>query len=140
MLVDLYKCHHTLGTYLNPPLRPFEIIILMTIFANCVALAVYIPFPEDDSNATNSNLVSKCLPAEHGDGDWSSSCGFMSRTLHIWYEFCGLTPEFQSMSYLDSMRCTSDYGTFHQHKFLLISIFAQHAICTFQADSIVDVT
>ncbi|TSM20246.1 Voltage-dependent L-type calcium channel subunit alpha-1C [Bagarius yarrelli] len=36
--------------------RPFEIIILMTIFANCVALAVYIPFPEDDSNATNSNL------------------------------------------------------------------------------------
>uniref|UniRef100_A0A8C1SEN6 Voltage-dependent L-type calcium channel subunit alpha n=1 Tax=Cyprinus carpio TaxID=7962 RepID=A0A8C1SEN6_CYPCA len=35
---------------------PFEIIILMTIFANCVALAVYIPFPEDDSNATNSNL------------------------------------------------------------------------------------
>ncbi|KAA8580174.1 hypothetical protein FQN60_005709 [Etheostoma spectabile] len=38
--------------------KPFEIIILMTIFANCVALAVYIPFPEDDSNATNSNLVS----------------------------------------------------------------------------------
>uniref|UniRef100_A0A8K9X4Y3 Voltage-dependent L-type calcium channel subunit alpha n=1 Tax=Oncorhynchus mykiss TaxID=8022 RepID=A0A8K9X4Y3_ONCMY len=36
--------------------KPFEIIILMTIFANCVALAVYIPFPEDDSNATNSNL------------------------------------------------------------------------------------
>uniref|UniRef100_A0A4W3K1Z2 Voltage-dependent L-type calcium channel subunit alpha n=1 Tax=Callorhinchus milii TaxID=7868 RepID=A0A4W3K1Z2_CALMI len=35
---------------------PFEIIILLTIFANCVALAVYIPFPEDDSNATNSNL------------------------------------------------------------------------------------
>ncbi|TWW64661.1 Voltage-dependent L-type calcium channel subunit alpha-1C [Takifugu flavidus] len=43
--------------FLNPPLRPFEIIILMTIFANCVALAVYIPFPEDDSNATNSNLL-----------------------------------------------------------------------------------
>ncbi|KAJ8386907.1 hypothetical protein AAFF_G00165040 [Aldrovandia affinis] len=39
--------------------RPFEIIILMTIFANCVALAVYIPFPEDDSNATNSNLVER---------------------------------------------------------------------------------
>ncbi|XP_060695860.1 voltage-dependent L-type calcium channel subunit alpha-1C [Hemiscyllium ocellatum] len=36
--------------------KPFEIIILLTIFANCVALAVYIPFPEDDSNATNSNL------------------------------------------------------------------------------------
>eukprot|EP00064_Thunnus_orientalis_P017759 superscaffoldBa00003863_g17845 len=40
----------------NHECRPFEIIILMTIFANCVALAVYIPFPEDDSNATNSNL------------------------------------------------------------------------------------
>ncbi|XP_017801970.1 voltage-dependent L-type calcium channel subunit alpha-1C isoform X45 [Papio anubis] len=36
--------------------KPFEIIILLTIFANCVALAIYIPFPEDDSNATNSNL------------------------------------------------------------------------------------
>uniref|UniRef100_A0A8C5J9I6 Voltage-dependent L-type calcium channel subunit alpha n=1 Tax=Junco hyemalis TaxID=40217 RepID=A0A8C5J9I6_JUNHY len=36
--------------------QPFEIIILLTIFANCVALAIYIPFPEDDSNATNSNL------------------------------------------------------------------------------------
>lgn len=45
-------------TFLNSSPRPFEIIILMTIFANCVALAVYIPFPEDDSNATNSNLVS----------------------------------------------------------------------------------
>ncbi|XP_054843978.1 voltage-dependent L-type calcium channel subunit alpha-1C [Eublepharis macularius] len=38
------------------PFLPFEIIILLTIFANCVALAIYIPFPEDDSNATNSNL------------------------------------------------------------------------------------
>lgn len=51
---------------LTPSLRPFEIIILLTIFANCVALAIYIPFPEDDSNATNSNLVSApwrlCLP------------------------------------------------------------------------------
>ncbi|XP_038174919.1 voltage-dependent L-type calcium channel subunit alpha-1C isoform X12 [Arvicola amphibius] len=36
--------------------KSFEIIILLTIFANCVALAIYIPFPEDDSNATNSNL------------------------------------------------------------------------------------
>lgn len=49
--------------FLNAPVRPFEIIILMTIFANCVALAVYIPFPEDDSNATNSNLVSRSADA-----------------------------------------------------------------------------
>lgn len=38
-------------------LRPFEIIILLTIFANCVALAVYLPMAEDDTNATNSRLV-----------------------------------------------------------------------------------
>lgn len=37
--------------------RPFEIIILLAIFANCVALAVYLPMPEEDSNNTNSNLV-----------------------------------------------------------------------------------
>lgn len=64
---------------LTPTLRPFEIIILMTIFANCVALAVYIPFPEDDSNATNSNLVSKCLTAIQLIVllvVWSSSYGF----------------------------------------------------------------
>uniref|UniRef100_A0A8C3RMC7 Voltage-dependent L-type calcium channel subunit alpha n=1 Tax=Chelydra serpentina TaxID=8475 RepID=A0A8C3RMC7_CHESE len=36
--------------------KPFEIIILMTIFANCVALAVYLPMPEDDTNASNSSL------------------------------------------------------------------------------------
>lgn len=36
--------------------KPFDILILATIFANCVALGVYIPFPEDDSNASNHNL------------------------------------------------------------------------------------
>nr|XP_042698404.1 voltage-dependent L-type calcium channel subunit alpha-1S [Chrysemys picta bellii] len=36
--------------------KPFEIIILMTIFANCVALAVYLPMPNDDTNASNSSL------------------------------------------------------------------------------------
>ncbi|XP_019734754.1 dihydropyridine-sensitive L-type skeletal muscle calcium channel subunit alpha-1-like [Hippocampus comes] len=38
--------------------KPFEIIILLAIFANCVALAVYLPMPEEDSNITNSNLES----------------------------------------------------------------------------------
>ncbi|KAM6468747.1 voltage-dependent L-type calcium channel subunit alpha-1F isoform 6-T7 [Liasis olivaceus] len=52
--------------HLNNPIRraaisivewkPFDILILMTIFANCVALGVYIPFPEDDSNISNHNL------------------------------------------------------------------------------------
>ncbi|KAF5901497.1 dihydropyridine-sensitive L-type skeletal muscle calcium channel subunit alpha-1-like, partial [Clarias magur] len=38
--------------------KPFEIIILLTIFANCVALAVFLPMPEDDTNSTNSTLES----------------------------------------------------------------------------------
>lgn len=38
-------------------LRPFETIILLTIFANCVALALYLPMPEDDTNKMNSRLV-----------------------------------------------------------------------------------
>ncbi|TKS71391.1 Voltage-dependent L-type calcium channel subunit alpha-1D CHCACHA1D [Collichthys lucidus] len=37
-------------------LRPFDIFILIAIFANCMALAVYVPFPEDDSNSTNHDL------------------------------------------------------------------------------------
>lgn len=43
--------------------RPFDIFILLSIFANCVALAVYIPFPEDDSNSTNHDLVSTAAAA-----------------------------------------------------------------------------
>uniref|UniRef100_A0A8C9SK64 Voltage-dependent L-type calcium channel subunit alpha n=1 Tax=Scleropages formosus TaxID=113540 RepID=A0A8C9SK64_SCLFO len=38
--------------------KPFEIIILLTIFANCVALAVFLPMPEEDSNSRNSQLES----------------------------------------------------------------------------------
>lgn len=51
--------------FLNVSLRPFEIIILLTIFANCVALAVFMPMPEEDTNNTNSNLVSLSLTREH---------------------------------------------------------------------------
>ncbi|XP_040193668.1 voltage-dependent L-type calcium channel subunit alpha-1S isoform X1 [Rana temporaria] len=36
--------------------KPFEMIILLTIFANCVALAIFLPMPEDDTNSTNSVL------------------------------------------------------------------------------------
>ncbi|XP_011892286.1 PREDICTED: voltage-dependent L-type calcium channel subunit alpha-1S isoform X1 [Cercocebus atys] len=36
--------------------KPFEMIILLTIFANCVALAVYLPMPEDDNNSLNLGL------------------------------------------------------------------------------------
>ena len=38
--------------------RPFEWVILSTIFANCVALAVYTPYPLGDTNQTNLYLVS----------------------------------------------------------------------------------
>lgn len=38
--------------------KTFEIIILLTIFANCVALAVFLPMPEEDTNNTNSSLES----------------------------------------------------------------------------------
>ncbi|KAG8326106.1 hypothetical protein J6590_050435 [Homalodisca vitripennis] len=38
--------------------KPFEWLILFTIFANCVALAVFTPYPNSDSNITNAYLVS----------------------------------------------------------------------------------
>ncbi|KAL6040738.1 hypothetical protein STEG23_017503, partial [Scotinomys teguina] len=44
------------GALLNPGIRPFETIILLTIFANFVALAVYLPMPEDDNNTLNLGL------------------------------------------------------------------------------------
>ncbi|PAA55007.1 hypothetical protein BOX15_Mlig024222g3 [Macrostomum lignano] len=37
-------------------LKPFEVIILLTIFANCVALAATTPYPESDSNDVNHFL------------------------------------------------------------------------------------
>lgn len=36
--------------------KPFEYLILLTIFANCIALAVFTPYPNNDSNQTNSYL------------------------------------------------------------------------------------
>ncbi|KAJ8017280.1 hypothetical protein DPEC_G00016200 [Dallia pectoralis] len=36
--------------------KPFDIFILMAIFANCIALGVSKPFPEEDSNSTNHDL------------------------------------------------------------------------------------
>uniref|UniRef100_A0A3Q0T4L5 Voltage-dependent L-type calcium channel subunit alpha n=1 Tax=Amphilophus citrinellus TaxID=61819 RepID=A0A3Q0T4L5_AMPCI len=38
--------------------KTFEVIILLTIFANCIALAVFLPMPEEDTNNTNLNLES----------------------------------------------------------------------------------
>lgn len=43
--------------FLDKIFRPFEYLILLTIFANCVALAVYTPYPNSDSNSTNLYLV-----------------------------------------------------------------------------------
>ncbi|XP_063630271.1 muscle calcium channel subunit alpha-1-like [Cydia splendana] len=36
--------------------KPFEYMILTTIFANCIALAVFTPFPSGDTNYTNGIL------------------------------------------------------------------------------------
>ncbi|XP_055366056.1 voltage-dependent L-type calcium channel subunit alpha-1D isoform X2 [Betta splendens] len=36
--------------------KPFDIFILISIFANCVAMGVTKPYPDDDSNATNHQL------------------------------------------------------------------------------------
>lgn len=36
--------------------KPFEYLILLTIFANCIALAVFTPFPFGDSNSVNAYL------------------------------------------------------------------------------------
>ncbi|KAJ2939429.1 hypothetical protein O0L34_g10861 [Tuta absoluta] len=36
--------------------KPFEYMILTTIFANCIALAVFTPFPSGDTNYTNQIL------------------------------------------------------------------------------------
>ncbi len=41
--------------------KPFEFLILLTILGNCVALAVYTPFPAEDTNETNLILVSQSL-------------------------------------------------------------------------------
>ncbi|XP_064631937.1 muscle calcium channel subunit alpha-1-like isoform X8 [Lineus longissimus] len=38
--------------------KPFEYLILLTIFANCVALAIYTPYPLSDSNEINAALES----------------------------------------------------------------------------------
>jgi len=42
---------------LTSSFRAFEIFILTTIFANCIALAFSTPFPGNDSNDTNAILV-----------------------------------------------------------------------------------
>ncbi|BFZ10577.1 hypothetical protein BsWGS_13616 [Bradybaena similaris] len=36
--------------------KAFEILVLITIFANCVALAIYTPYPNSDSNYINAAL------------------------------------------------------------------------------------
>ena len=41
--------------------KPFDFFILFTIMGNCVCLAVYTPFPGQDSNDTNAVLVSSSV-------------------------------------------------------------------------------
>uniref|UniRef100_A0A914VXZ3 Voltage-dependent L-type calcium channel subunit alpha n=1 Tax=Plectus sambesii TaxID=2011161 RepID=A0A914VXZ3_9BILA len=46
--------------------RPFEWLILLMICANCIALAVYQPYPAQDSDAKNVVLVGKVAEGEGG--------------------------------------------------------------------------
>uniref|UniRef100_A0A044PYG0 Voltage-dependent L-type calcium channel subunit alpha n=1 Tax=Xenopus tropicalis TaxID=8364 RepID=A0A044PYG0_XENTR len=50
------KISPTPDPFLTSEYRPFEMIILLTIFANCIALAIYLPMPEDDTNSVNTIL------------------------------------------------------------------------------------
>ncbi|KAL2104069.1 hypothetical protein ACEWY4_000937 [Coilia grayii] len=36
--------------------KPFEVIILLTILANCISLAIFLPLPEEDTNGSNTTL------------------------------------------------------------------------------------
>ncbi|KAM7405102.1 hypothetical protein PAMP_012387 [Pampus punctatissimus] len=51
ILLTRYTAQH----FQNLP-TPFDIFILLAIFANCVAMGVTKPYPDDDSNATNHQL------------------------------------------------------------------------------------
>ena len=60
-IFQLLSCLYNLSMIFlnkNSAIRPFEWLILFTIFANCVALAVFTPYPNGDSNNTNLVLVS----------------------------------------------------------------------------------
>ena len=41
--------------------KPFDFLIIITILCNCIALAVYSPFPMDDTDETNLILVGEDL-------------------------------------------------------------------------------
>lgn len=121
----------------------------MTIFANCVALAVYIPFPEDDSNATNSNLVSNlpfsnCFTVKYACFVFSPIVAGLSNCLaHCLFfsspggqGFLGFVAVVSHLGFLMHMLLGVwlIYETSHQQIWMLISITEQHVICTFPAD------
>lgn len=66
----IFKLMHCYDPEPSSP-RTFEIIILLTIFANCVALAVFLPMPEEDSNNTNENLVSRTKNLQTRNKPWT---------------------------------------------------------------------
>ena len=55
--IILYMCRDCLFS-LTKDITVCEYVILLTIFANCVALAINTPFPGEDSNEINQILVS----------------------------------------------------------------------------------
>ncbi|TNN73250.1 Voltage-dependent L-type calcium channel subunit alpha-1S [Liparis tanakae] len=55
-VTDILLCCVYFVVPLTALLKPFDIFILLAIFANCVAMGVTKPYPDDDSNPTNHQL------------------------------------------------------------------------------------
>lgn len=59
--------------------RPFDIFILLAIFANCVAMGVTKPYPDDDSNPTNHQLVSLC--SRYRSNTWNQTTNQIEKSI-----------------------------------------------------------
>lgn len=108
MYYFILLCHILFS--LTSLLRPFDIFILIAIFANCMALAVYVPFPEDDSNSTNHDLVSsRSVPVLHScpgcleSAPPTSSAEFPCDVFELTFsEECGAVCSNQAALYLNA--------------------------------------
>lgn len=85
--------------------KPFEFLILLSIMANCVALAVYTPFPAEDTNEMNLLLVSMVA---HCNAPISTECLKISGKVSFFYI---IRP---SMSYME-LSLLNKYQTFSFH-------------------------
>ncbi|XP_055884029.1 muscle calcium channel subunit alpha-1-like isoform X4 [Biomphalaria glabrata] len=60
LYIYVFVCTLSVRLFQNKPsltnLTAFEFLVLVTIFANCIALAIYTPYPQSDSNKINEAL------------------------------------------------------------------------------------